>query len=298
MNEKVQQFMAKVDFVTEKCNIVPEFMDYAVDFMKKPVISCIPALINKITSKFSFVTIALFAVFYIVYCLKNMVISFFFESGPSGMAFGLAVAAVVITLLSIYVIYKTMGIFDSIIASSRCRISSLNIFSIMVLFFQVMAIVSFIGGIYMAFNFKYFLFLVYGVIGAIFFFLLALYNSVPEEFAVVQDENASAGEDFTAITTFAIKVSLRLIPIIIFVVPIIGIVNCIPEIFTSYVQSSGDSNYLDIGSMIASMTMLGGFLLVGLIPLIAYIYYLISYVSLDIIRALLSLPQKLDELKK
>ena len=37
---------------------------------------------------------------------------------------------------------------------------------------------------------------------------------------------------------------------------------------------------------------------VGLIPLIAYIYYLISYVSLDIIRALLSLPQKLDELKK
>ena len=150
----------------------------------------------------------------------------------------------------------------------------------------------------MAFNFKYFLFLVYGVIGAIFFFLLALYNSVPEEFAVVQDENASAGEDFTAITTFAIKVSLRLIPIIIFVVPIIGIVNCIPEIFTGYVQSSGDSNYLDIGSMIASMTMLGGFLLVGLIPLIAYIYYLISYVSLDIIRALLSLPQKLDELKK
>ena len=46
------------------------------------------------------------------------------------------------------------------------------------------------------------------------------------------------------------------------------------------------------------MYALGGFLFVGMIPLVAYIYYLVSYVSLDIIRAILSLPQKLDELKK
>ena len=50
--------------------------------------------------------------------------------------------------------------------------------------------------------------------------------------------------------------------------------------------------------MIMKMESLRMFLLVGCIPLFAYIYYLISYVSLDLIRAVLSLPQKLDELKK
>ena len=50
--------------------------------------------------------------------------------------------------------------------------------------------------------------------------------------------------------------------------------------------------------MVSMMYALGGFLFVGMIPLVAYIYYLVSYVSLDIIRAVLSLPQKLDELKK
>ena len=73
---------------------------------------------------------------------------------------------------------------------------------------------------------------------------------------------------------------------------------CIPEIFKSYTQSYGDATYLNIGQMVSMMYALGGFLFVGMIPLVAYIYYLVSYVSLDIIRAILSLPQKLDELKK
>ena len=121
---------------------------------------------------------------------------------------------------------------------------------------------------------------------------------IPEEFAIEEDEKASAGEDFTAIATFGIKVILRLVPIVIFVLPIIGIFYCIPEIFKAYTQSYGDATYLNIGQMVSMMYALGGFLFVGMIPLVSCIYYLVSYVSLDIIRAVLSLPQKLDELKK
>ena len=227
-----------------------------------------------------------------------MVVSFFFESAPRGTAFGLAVAAIITTLLSIYIVYKTTGIFDSIIATSRCRISSMNIFSIMVLVFCLMTVAFFVGGIYAAIEIKNFMFVIYGILGAVFTFLLALYNSNPEEFAIEEDEKASAGEDFTAIATFGIKVILRLVPIVIFVLPIIGIFYCIPEIFKAYTQSYGNATYLNIGQMVSMMYASGGFLFVGMIPLVAYIYYLVSYVSLDIIRAILSLPQKLDELKK
>ncbi|MBO5722878.1 MAG: hypothetical protein J6S19_07160, partial [Lentisphaeria bacterium] len=215
MNEKVQQILNKVDEVTEKCNIIPAFLDKVVDFMKKPSIACIPEVLNKITSRFSLVAVALFAVVYIVNCLKNAVVSCCFESGPYKMAFGLAIAAVINTALIIYIIYKTMGIFDNIVAASQCKISSLNIFSIMTFGSQILAVFSLLGGIYGAIECKDFMMFVYGVIGAMFFFLMALYNSTPENFAIVQDKNASAGEDFTALTTFAVKVVLRLVPIMI-----------------------------------------------------------------------------------
>lgn len=298
MDEKVKNFMDKVDMVTEKCNIVPEFLEYAVNYMKKPVITCIPALINKITSKFSLVTVCLLALVYAIYCLKNMVVSFFFKSGPSGISFGLALGAIIVTLLSCYIIYKTNGIFDKIIASSQCRISSLNFFSIMVLFFLFMTVILLVGGIYAAIAFKYFMFLVFGIGGAIFTFLMALFCAVPEDFSIAEDEKVSAGEDFIAIATFSVKVVLRLVPILIFIASIAGIVVLIPAIFRLYTQSSGDTVQLQGGLMLSEMFFYANFLLIGLFPLAAYLYYLITYVSLDLIRAVLSLPQKLDELKK
>ena len=116
-----------------------------------------------------------------------MVVSFFFESAPRGTAFGLAVVAIITTLLSIYIVYKTTGIFDSIIATSRCHISSMNIFSIMVLVFCLMTVAFFVGGIYAAIEFKNFMFVIYGILGAVFTFLLALYNSNPTKRGLLQN---------------------------------------------------------------------------------------------------------------
>lgn len=298
MNEKVQEILSKVDVVTEKCNIVPKFMDYSIVFMKKPVIACIPALLNKIISRFSLVTVALFTVLYIIYCLKNMVISFFFDEGPAGMCFGMVIYAIFAFALCSYVIDKTMGIFDNVIANSSCRISSFNIFSIMTVFFQFLALGSLVGGIYGAIEAGYFMLVIYGIVGALFFFLLSVYNSSPEEFAIVLDKDASAGEDCVAIFTFMIKVVLRLVPIAIFVLLVVGIVDCIPAIFTTYTHSFGNSISLEAEVMVGEMTSVGAYLLVGLLPVFAYIYYLLSYLSLDLVRAVLSLPKKLDNIQK
>ncbi len=294
INEKVQKFMDKIDSITEKYNSVSKFMDYAVDFMKKPQISCISPLVNKVTSKLSMPAVELFALFYVIFCLKNMFISFLFEDAPYGMAFALAIAAIVITPLGIYIIDKMSGILDNIITTSQCRISSLNYFSIMTLFFEVATIISFFGGIYMAVKEKSIIFAVFGIIGAFFSFMYALYSSAPEDFAVVLDEKASAGEDFVTFIFFGIKTVLRLIPIITFLAPIVGICLIVPEIFDTYTASRLE--ILKVGEMVQAMMVFGCFLLVGMLPLVAYINYLTNSIIIDIIRAILSLPRKLDKL--
>ena len=298
MNEKTQKILDKIDLSAEKLAILPKAIDSVNGFIKTPVVSAIPAVVNKIASKFGAVAVTLFGLLYACYCLKNMLISFFFEDAPAGLAFGCSVFALIAIVFSNYIIYKTDGIFDDIVKSSACRISSLNIFSIMTVFSVFASLASFVLGIYATFEYKEFEFFLFGLAGLIFFSLIALYCSTPEDFAITEDKNASAGEDFIALVTFSIKTVLRLVPIAVFVLAIVGIIQCIPETIETYTESVGSSIVMYTESMVCDMTTLGYFLLVGMIPLAAYFYYLGSYVSLDIIRAILSLPRALNELKK
>ena len=298
MNEKVQKIMEKVDAFTDKVQIFPKFIDKGVQILKHPFMACIPGVINKIASRFSGIIFTLFAILFFICCLKNSIICLFFEDAPAGMMFGYAIASLISIVLNYYMIYKTSNIFEKIISTSTCRISSTNIFGIFTFLNLFGSICSLIGGIYFGIEAKSVQLIIGGIVGFFLLLLMALYTSTPEDFAIVEDSTASAGEDFTAIATFFIKVILRLIPILIFVLPIIGIFNCFSAIFETYVESYGNQNFLSTDFMIAEVANISNYLLIGLIPLAAYFYYLINYVILDLIRAVLSLPSKLDELKK
>lgn len=298
MDEKFQKIINSVDPVIEKLQLISKLIDKLLDMLKLPIFKCIPALVNKLASGFGSVIIALFALIYALYCFKNAVVCCFFEDAPGGFAIAMAGVAIVSIVANCYLVHKTLGMFDKIISTSQCRISSLNIFSIFTFVNIFAAICSVPAGVYFMFEFKDFMFLIRGVVGFVLFILLALYSSAPEDFAIVADENASAGDDFATIVTFTLKVALRLVPIAVVALAIIGICQCIPHMFTAYITSYGDSHFLNADEMTVGMTYLGMFLLVGLLPLQAYVYYLISYVSLDLIRAVLSLPGKLDNAKK
>ena len=298
MNEKTQKILDKIDLFTAKLAALPKAIDSISGLIKTPVVSAIPAIVNKIASKFGAVAVTLFSLLYACYCLKNALISVFFEDAPAGLAFGCFALALIAIIFSNYIIYKTDGIFEDIVKSSACRISSLNIFAIMTVFNVFASIASFGLGIYAAIECKEFEFVLYGLAGLVFFILIALYCSTPEDFAITEDKNASAGEDFIALVTFSIKTVLCLVPIAVFILAIVGICQCIPAMIETYTESIGSKIYMDINAMVYDMTVLGYFLLVGMIPLFAYFYYLCSYVSMDIIRAILSLPRALNELKK
>ena len=296
MNDKIQLVLKKIDEAAEKLEFLPKITDRVLAFLKKPVIAGFPPLVNKITSKFGGAIAAVFSIIFAINCLKNALVSCFFENAPAGMMFGYAVAALIFIVVNCFLIHKMDGVFDKIIKTSPSRISSKNIFVIASFLSVLVALVSLIGGIYLAIDCKSFNLFIYGVVGAVFFVLLAIYNSAPEDFAVAEDENASAGEDFIAVSTFSIKLILRLIPILVFVLSIVGICQCVPEIFEAYTKSHGKGTYLNVPLMMETTSALGIFLFVGFIPLLAYFYYLISYVTLGLIRATLSIPRKLDEI--
>lgn len=298
MNEKAKEIMAKVDQFTDKFQFFPKFLDKGVSLLKHPAVASVPGVISKLASRFSGIAMALFSVIFALYCLKNAVICMFFEDAPVGLSVGYALASLISIALNCYLIYKTDGIFDKIISTSQCRISSLNIFSILSFLFVFIAVFAFFYFLYEGINIESAEMIIIAVVSLLFFLLLAFFTSSPEDFAIVEDENASAGEDFTAVCTFSIKLVLRLIPIVVFVLPIIGICCCIPEIADTYTETVGDMLIIDADQLVYEMSDLAWYLLIGLIPLLAYFYYLTSYVALDFIRAVLSLPRKLDDLKK
>jgi DNA-directed RNA polymerase subunit RPC12/RpoP len=277
---------------------LPRGIDRLICALKNPSIADFLNKASRITSKLSIAVTILYALLFAVYSLKNAMVCMTFKNSYAGMYLGITLLALVAIAVNSYLIYKTEGIFEKIINGSPSRISSLNIFAVMTFIYILLAIISFGGGIFFAVTMKNFLLFICGTAALVLFAIFALYNAVPENFAISEDEEASAGEDLIAVVTFSCKIFLRMLPIVLFLIPVAGIIFCVPEIFTTYVETFGNSASLDSFGMLTKTGILSLFLLTGFIPLISYFSYLINYLFLDIIRAVLSLPGAVENIKK
>lgn len=298
MSEKVQNVMKKIDSLAEISAKLPQKIDQLMLKLKDSNAMGIPLIVSKFLSKFSGLVFMLLTILFIVFCLKTFIVSLAFKDIPRGMLVTHIFFAVGAVLVSSYVFYKMEEVFERIIKSSQCRISSLNIFSILSFFCWVLAAILLLNGVYLGITAKSFFPTILGVAFAAFFVLLAFFNASPEEFAITIDEKASAGEDWITLMTFVNKIILRLVPIAIFIYSCVGIYECLNYTFSSCVVSNDYSSYFDIRKMIYNLHTLRAFLWVGVLPLVAYVVYLVNYLCIDIIRIILSLPQKMDELKK
>ena len=298
MNEKVKAGVENIDKATGMCNLlINNVFDKYFMFMKSKG-DAIIGFVERLAGRFGVIAMLLCGVLYTILCLKNMVLSFFFKDAPAKLCFALAVGSVIALVICVYAAIKMIDALSKVISSSTCKISSLNIFAVMTAVGLLLAIGSLIGGIYFAIEFKAAGMFTYGLGGAVFFSLLTFYTANPEKFGIVADETASAGEDFVSISTFGLKVMLRLVPIILLALAIVGILQIVPMIFKTYVHSDGNTNRLLVGAMTGGMLATMEFVLIGLMPLFAYLFYIAYYVALDLIRAVLQLPGKLDALKK
>ena len=298
MNDKVKAGVENIDKATGKCNlIVNGCFDKYFQFLKSKGDAILGGL-ERFAARFGVFAMLVCGLLFTVLCLKNMVVSFFFKEAPTKLCLVLAVGSLIALVICIYAAAKMIDALAKVIKSSNCKISSLNIFSVMTAVGLLVAVGSLIGGIYYAIEFKAAQFFFSGLGSAVFFTLITIYTANPEKFGIVEDETASAGEDFVSLSTFVLKVMLRLVPIALLGMAIVGILQIAPMIFKTYIHRDGNTNSLLYMAMTGDMLVSMRFVFIGIIPLIAYLIYIFYYVMLDLIRAILQLPGKLDALKK
>jgi hypothetical protein len=125
----------------------------------------------------------------------------------------------------------------------------------------------------------------------IFLEFLALIAFNPKTVTVEIVQEGSAGQEALGIVTFFLKALLRLIPIIFGV----GIVVYTIMLFIDFIGVFGDNVGFawQRGNLTAAQI-----LTFGLLPFLSYIFFVLYYLVIDVIRAILAIPPKLDELKK
>ena len=99
--------------------------------------------------------------------------------------------------------------------------------------------------------------------------------------------NVSAGEEFIGILSFFMKAMLKLIPLIFAVSMLFGAYQILAMLFTGYVNFA--QFYGDVRSLYNTA-------MVALLPLSGYLLFLFYYFAIDMAKALLSIPEKLDKL--
>ncbi|MDB6094352.1 MAG: hypothetical protein JWM32_1914 [Verrucomicrobia bacterium] len=129
----------------------------------------------------------------------------------------------------------------------------------------------------------------------------------PEELNVNIAGEATAGEEAIAILAFFCKVGLKLAPLFFFLLAVAGAVLTLLAIFDIGQSATGAlmmavpflavlGQGMEGGSSISPAPML--VLIACLVPVLTYFFFLIWYLFLDLMRAILAVPAKLDALKK
>ena len=99
--------------------------------------------------------------------------------------------------------------------------------------------------------------------------------------------NVSAGEEFIGILSFFMKAMLKLIPLIFAVSMLWGSYQILAMLFTSYINFA--QFYGDVRSLYNTAMM-------ALLPLSGYLLFLFYYFAIDLAKALLAIPEKLDKI--
>jgi len=132
-----------------------------------------------------------------------------------------------------------------------------------------------------------------GLAIAVFFEFVALISFHYSTITVEVVKESTAGQEAIGIITFFLKALLKLVPVVFGVGIVIGTVMLFINSFGLFGNEMRIANAWITGNMTASQI-----LLIGLLPFISYVVFVLYYLVIDIIRAILSIPGKLDQINK
>jgi len=118
----------------------------------------------------------------------------------------------------------------------------------------------------------------------------------PASLNIEIDESAGAGEEALGILKFAVKMFLRLSPVVFGVGAVAGIAANVYILTVILKDEFVGFGFPIIGTQ-TTMDITFDLLILGLVPFIAHVMFVLWYLALDVLRAVLDVPGRLDALR-
>lgn len=191
-----------------------------------------------------------------------------------------------------------LGAGEKLIQNTTSRIASTAFLDCFGLLSLLGAAVALLGGIIGAIQTSSFAPVLPGVLVSVFLTYVAAVMLHPK-LVNVEIGDSTAGEEAIGLLTLALKAGLKLVPLFFFLLAAFGALL----ILAGFVNAGGQWTAL-VSFIPFTQNQQVGFtgiitiIFACLTPMLAYLYFLVLYVVFDLIRAILSIPGKLDALKK
>jgi len=127
----------------------------------------------------------------------------------------------------------------------------------------------------------------------VFLEFLALVAFHPETISTKIVKETSAGQEALGIIVFYLKGVMKLIPIIFGIGILVGTVL----LFIDFIGVFGGRFRVE-SAWANGISQAWQILLIGLLPFLSYLFFLLYYLAVDVVRSILAIPDKLDALKK
>lgn len=203
---------------------------------------------------------------------------------------------------------RFMSAATTLLATSPNRLASKSFLECVGLFAVLGAVGSLIGGIVGSIQLNSLMPLVPALLIFAYLLYFAMTALHPEELNVNIAGEATAGQEAISLLSFFVKVGLKLAPLYFFLLAVAGALFILLALFDN---GQGGSGVMAGQMLLGSLPLPPAFapvaqnspgqalvLIACLVPVIIYFFFLLWYLALDLMRAVLAIPGKLDELRK
>jgi len=233
-----------------------------------------------------FITIGsiIFIVLGLTYCIGGVVLT---AKSENAIFSGIGICIFLACIFMTYLGEQLFKLGDKLIKKNKNLISSSGLLNCIYIFFFFIAIGLTIVGIYLAYKSKNIQIFYSCLIGAFSSFLMSIVTLKPQLINLHIDEKSSSDEDWISLLILLTKGNLFMIPYYWCVSLVALCINLIVRL-----GAEVDILLLNWTNSITPM------ILIGISPLSAYLLFLGVNFTLNISRAILSIPQKLDAFKE
>ncbi len=210
-----------------------------------------------------------------------------FEAFITGLAYALGF------FILQYVAVKFVNAGDKLIENNKTGLSSSAFLDSMGLLFMIGGALTLLSNSYIAIKLGTFSPFLNGLAAFVVLELFALLALNPKAITLDVVPDTSAGQEAIGIITFFLKTLMKLVPIIFGVGIVITTVLMFIHSFGLFKE--GFAMTIAWARVGADFKTIVG---TALLPLIAYIVFVFVFLAIDVVRAILSIPSKLDKLAK